>query len=583
MTNKSTLFYKEEAVLKRATDFLDKVKEKEQDSPLMEEYRCILKDYKKLFKQTEFLVKMSDKQQEQLRTLSQKLEASNLLIRKIFGRYLSDEVVYTLLETDEGLSLGGERREITILSSDIRGFTARSNDLSPEKVIDFINFYLSEMTEVVGQYQGTINEIMGDGVLVFFGAPIKREDDPERAVACAIAMQLAVNKINEKILGAGSLPIEMGIGINTGEVIVGNIGSEKRMKYSAMGNDVNLAYRIEAYTTGGQIFISESTLEKVSSIVDISSEMKIKPKGVKSPIKIYEVEGIGGKYNVHMRKEKEIFVPLKEKIPVKYAILEGKKANEQEFSGYLYELSSSTKGALLYCDVEKDEFPSAMSDLRISLIQLPSYYIPNRMGEFHQPKILIVDDVPNNIDILRKFLASEGYRLSFANDGEKALKIAPRALPDLILLDVMMPGITGFEVCRTLKSMPETREIPVIFMTALNSTEDKVEGFESGGVDFITKPVQEQEVLMRVRNHIHTYTLQKKLKAKNAQLAQEIAEWEQADEFFRKTDDIYAKVLKRSIEKSNVYVYFTSIPVNIKAQLIANMKRTDFFESKVTY
>jgi adenylate cyclase len=98
---------------------------------------------------------------------------------------------------------------------------------------------------------------MGDGLLVFFGAPIVREDDPERAIACAVAMQLAMDKINEQIQSRGFAPLEIGIGINTSEVVVGNIGSEKRLKYSAIGNGVNLTYRIESYSIGGQILISE--------------------------------------------------------------------------------------------------------------------------------------------------------------------------------------------------------------------------------------------------------------------------------------------------------------------------------------
>lgn len=259
-------------------------------------------------------------------------------------------------------------------------------------------------------------------------------------------------------------------------------------------------------------------------------------------------------------------------------ILKGKKEGEQLFSGYLSELSLSAKGALMYCDVEKALFPENMSDLKINLISSSSNNIFHRRTKSHQPRILIVDDVPGNIDILRQFLASEGYRLSFANNGEKALNIAQRAQLDLILLDVMMPGINGFEVCKILKSTPETQDVPVIFMTALDSTENKIEGFEAGGVDYITKPVQEKEVLMRVRTHIKSYQSKKKLETQNAELTQEIAEWEHTDELLRKSDDIYAKVLKRNVDKNNLYIYFTSIPVSIKAQLVANMKRADFLK-----
>ncbi len=122
-------------------------------------------------------------------------------------------------------------------------------------------------------------------------------------------------------------------------------------------------------------------------------------------------------------------------------------------------------------------------------------------------KVLMVDDTPANIDVLRKVLSIEGYRLSFANSGEKALKILERAIPDLILLDVMMPGMDGFETCRHLKADEKTRDIPIIFITAKTDMEDLVEGFKAGAVDYIAKPFRQEEVCMRVRTHLQTRIL----------------------------------------------------------------------------
>jgi adenylate cyclase len=165
-------------------------------------------------------------------------------MRQTFGRYLTDEVVANLLETPEGLQLGGEKRKVTILMSDLRGFSALSERVSPEIAVSVINFYLEVMTEVISQYHGTINELMGDGMLVMFGAPISREDDSQRAIACALAMQLAMDRVNQHNQQLNLPPLEMGIGINTGEVLVGNIGSQKRAKYTVMGSPVNLASRL---------------------------------------------------------------------------------------------------------------------------------------------------------------------------------------------------------------------------------------------------------------------------------------------------------------------------------------------------
>jgi adenylate cyclase len=196
-------------------------------------------------------------------------------LRKTFGRYLTDEVVANLLESPKGLKIGGENRKITILTSDLRGFTAISERLQPQDVVKILNLYLETMAEVICQYQGTIDEYIGDGILVLFGAPTLRDNDSARAVACAVAMQLAILCVNKKLELLGFPNLQMGIGINTGEVVVGNIGSEKRCKYTAIGSPVNLTFRIESYTVGGQILISESTLQEVESIVRIA---KIKSK-----------------------------------------------------------------------------------------------------------------------------------------------------------------------------------------------------------------------------------------------------------------------------------------------------------------
>ncbi len=294
------------------------------------------------------------------------LKQKNELIRQLFGRYLSDEIVDTLLETKTGLAMGGERREITMLTSDLRGFTARSNILSPEQVITILNLYLAAMADVISEHNGIINEFLGDGILVFFGAPIAREDDPERAVACAIAMQLSMNSVNEDLRLRGIPPLAMGIGINTGDVIVGNIGSEKRTHYSAIGHNVNLTYRIESYTIGGQIFISESTFKKLEDIVTIWSEKTVNPKGINQDITIYEVGGIGSKYNLYLHKEDEKFFQLSKEVPLRYAILDEKHVNEQQFEGALVKLSNN--GAIIRCEVEKDLLPEPLENIRINLI-----------------------------------------------------------------------------------------------------------------------------------------------------------------------------------------------------------------------
>ncbi len=311
-------------------------------------------------------------------------------IRNTFGRYVSDEIVAQLLTSKEALKLGGERKKITIFTSDLRGFTALSERLPPEEVVTILNFYLSRMADVITQYQGTIDEFMGDGILVLFGAPIAREDDAIRAVACAVAMQLAMESVNIQIREWGLSPLEMGIGINTGEVVVGNIGSEKRTKYGVVGNQVNLTYRIESYTTGNQIFISESTYREVESIVSLNGQKKVQPKGVKQPITIYEIGGIAGEYNLFLTQEEEVFYQVAQPIPLQYTILEGKHVGANLFGGKIIELSAKSAKVSATQAVE-DVMPATLTNIKLNLVTEDN---PTAVGDDIYGKVL---DKPSEV------------------------------------------------------------------------------------------------------------------------------------------------------------------------------------------
>jgi adenylate cyclase len=289
-------------------------------------------------------------------------------IRHTFGRYLSSEIVNILLESPEGIKLGGERRYITLLTSDLRGFTAISEKISPEEVVKILNFYLGCMANVITQYQGTIDEFMGDGILVLFGAPIKRQDDAERAVACAVAMQLEMDLVNGQMQEWGYPHLEMGIGINTGEVVVGNIGSEKRTKYGVVGSEVNLTYRIESYTIGGQILISEKTLKEIAIELKIREQKQVTPKGVKIPLTIYQIGGINGKYNLYLPQEEEPYVNLSEPIPIQYSLLHEKDISQTISEGKIVKLSP--KGAQVVIDSNYSTFPDYLKNIKLNFLDL---------------------------------------------------------------------------------------------------------------------------------------------------------------------------------------------------------------------
>jgi adenylate cyclase len=300
-------------------------------------------------------------QQRQLHELNAALELRNRFIRETFGSYLSDEIVDTILEKG-GLKIGGEKRLATILMADLRGFTSLSERLPAEDVVAMLNIYLETMTEIIQKYQGTIDEFIGDAILVIFGAPILRPDDPGRAVACAVEMQLAMTSVNERNRQSGYPEVALGIGINTGEVVVGNIGSQKRIKYAVVGRAVNLTARIESYTVGGQIFISESTLDECGDILWIDSAMKVMPKGVKKPLTIHEVGGIGGDFQLFLPPKKEItWIELKQGIPVQFTVVDWKHTVELGHGGAI------TKIAQNMVEIHSKVLPSPLANLRISL------------------------------------------------------------------------------------------------------------------------------------------------------------------------------------------------------------------------
>jgi adenylate cyclase len=305
----------------------------------------LLEKIEEELKTLKFRLERALKEKNTLSTLlsqtSEDLEKSSELIKKIFGRNLSTEVMNSLLEDPSALKLGGERRKVTIMMTDLRGFTALSERLKPEQVVQMLNSYFEAMVDVTLQYNGTINEIIGDSLLVIFGAPQEMSDRVQRAIACAIEMQNAMTKVNEQNRVQGLPELEMGIGLNETEVIVGNIGSSKRSKYTVVGSGVNMTSRIESYTVGGQILISESICQEAGEILRIDAQRDVLPKGAQTPLRIYEVGGIAGHYNLALEAKDPSLVTLMREIPLRYTVLEGKNIGRKELEGSVVRLSKN--------------------------------------------------------------------------------------------------------------------------------------------------------------------------------------------------------------------------------------------------
>ncbi|MDG2461153.1 MAG: adenylate/guanylate cyclase domain-containing protein [Luminiphilus sp.] len=221
------------------------------------------------------------------------LERNERFIRRTFGRYLSDDIVDQLLEAPEGLELGGDLREVTIMMSDICGFTSLAEHLPPTDVVSLLNRYFEHMTDIIFEHEGTIDEFLGDAILAVFGAPRRRDNDPERAVRCALAMRDAMDTVNAANEAAGLPVLSQRIALNTGTVIAGNIGSEQRAKYGCVGHAMNVTSRIEGQTDTDEILIAAATRDHLPDGIFILGEPReLLAKGIEDAIVTYPVLGL---------------------------------------------------------------------------------------------------------------------------------------------------------------------------------------------------------------------------------------------------------------------------------------------------
>ncbi|WP_179295648.1 adenylate/guanylate cyclase domain-containing protein [Bacillus sp. FJAT-45350] len=209
----------------------------------------------------------------------------------IFGRYVAKSVVTEILSNREEIQLGGERKDVTLLFVDIRGFTTLSEKIEPEEVINILNEYLDLCTRAIFKYEGTLDKFMGDGVMAIFGAPVPQEDHAKRAVQTALEMKRNAGHLALKLEEKYGRTVSFGIGINTGPAVIGNIGSKERLEYTAIGDTVNLAARLESNAKPGQILISEDTYHRVKGDFEIKPLDVISVKGKEKKVMIYQVEG----------------------------------------------------------------------------------------------------------------------------------------------------------------------------------------------------------------------------------------------------------------------------------------------------
>jgi adenylate cyclase len=216
-------------------------------------------------------------------------------IRKMFSSYVSKRIVDELIRDPNKAKLGGDRKEITVLFSDIRGFTNFSEKHQPEEVVSLLNEYLGAMTNIVFEHDGTLDKFVGDAIMALWGAPVGQPDHAKQACKCAVAMITRLKQLQDKWNAEGKYAIDIGIGINTGDMVVGNMGAEgKKMDYTVIGDNVNLGARLEGLTRkyNNHIIISEFTYAKVKDIVKVNELGSVTVKGKEQPVVIYDLVGL---------------------------------------------------------------------------------------------------------------------------------------------------------------------------------------------------------------------------------------------------------------------------------------------------
>jgi adenylate cyclase len=210
--------------------------------------------------------------------------------RANYSRFLPEYVVKQMLENPDSFKLGGLNQTITVLFADIRGFTSISEHAPPEKIVSLLNRYFSAMTDIIFAHGGTLDKYLGDGLMALFGAPTATPDDASNALNAAVAMQRRLLGINQELRGEGFPEIGVGMGLHTGEAIVGYIGSERRSEYTAIGDTVNTSSRLESNARGGEILISDATAQAAHSRYKLKPREAIMVKNRQQPVSLWEVD-----------------------------------------------------------------------------------------------------------------------------------------------------------------------------------------------------------------------------------------------------------------------------------------------------
>ena len=433
-------------------------------------------------------------QNEQLDAFAQQLEELQqeklYQLNQAYERFVPREFLSLLDKKNVvNIRLGDQvQKEMTVLFSDIRGFTSISENMTPQDNFNFINAYLSRMEPAISEHNGFIDKYIGDAIMALF--PNSADD----AVRAAIAMLKRLAEYNLTRGRPGRPILNIGIGVNTGLLMLGTVGGKTRMDSTVISDAVNVASRIEGLTKvyGIPLLITEHAYEKLADpcqylmrVIDVT-----KVKGKSSEITVYEVFDAEPPATIAFKNE-----TIEDFEPGFVLYHSGEIADAKPLFEKVLQVNPHDTAAQIY--LERCQ--------KILDVTMPA-----------KPKILVVDDSQFNVELLSKFLHVNNFEVLAANSGKAALKIVELEPPHLILLDILMPDMDGFETCRKIKA--NAKDIPIIFLTSLSEAKNKLKGFKLGATDYITKPFQQQEILARVRAHLSLYYSQRQLQQKAAEL-----------------------------------------------------------------
>lgn len=289
------------------------------------------------------------------------LQNRNELLGRVFRRYLSNDIVQQVLNDPHGLSLGGRKAKVTVLMTDLHAFTAATEHLEAQKMLQILNHYYAQMHEVTARFNGTVIDMIGDGLLVAFGLFSRDENHADLAIACALQMIGRMDAINEWNEAHGFPEVHMGVGIDTGEVVAGNIGSSRHIKYGLVGRAINMCSRIETYTMNEQILVSEDTVEASSAELSVYRKFAVLPKGSDEKITLYDITGIGAPYRISHKPLWEDFTPVAKQESIMFRFANDKHIDPIIYRGAFIELGMT--GGIFKTDVRIETYDNLQLDL----------------------------------------------------------------------------------------------------------------------------------------------------------------------------------------------------------------------------